>query len=81
MWKISSLLFQFLIFSTGYITTAGTCMEVPSRFRVLVLAENGGHHIKYSQAARIWLDKLAADSSFTVDYFQSATPIDENFTT
>lgn len=79
MWKISALLFHFLLFSTGYITWAGTAIDVLPRFRVLVLAENGGHHIKYSQAAKLWIDKLAVDSSFTVDYIQNTAPIDENF--
>lgn len=45
------------------------------RFRALVLYENGGHHIAYSKAARPWLDKLAADSNFTVDYINNANPI------
>ena len=29
------------------------------RFRVLALAENGGHHIAYSKRAKVWLDRLA----------------------
>ncbi len=49
------------------------------RFKVLALAENGGHHIRYTQAAKVWLNKLAADSSFTVDYIQSSVPITEKF--
>ena len=79
MRKILTLLFQFLLFSAGYFASAGTSSDVPPRFRVLVLAESGGHHIRYSQAARVWIDKLAADSSLTVDYIQSPAPIDENF--
>jgi uncharacterized protein len=39
------------------------------RFRVLALYENGGHHLLFSQRARIWLDQLAADSNFSVRYF------------
>ena len=49
------------------------------RFKVLALAENGGHHIRYTQAAKVWLNKLAADSSFSIDYIQSATPINEQY--
>src|SRR5215471_5459267 len=40
-------------------------------FRVLVLYENGGHHIAYSQRARIWLDQLAANDGFDVDYIHN----------
>jgi type 1 glutamine amidotransferase len=45
------------------------------RFRALVLYENGGHHIQYSKVARPWLDKLAADSNFAVDYINNTNPI------
>ena len=49
------------------------------RFHVVALYENGGHHVEYSKAARIWLDKLAADSNFTVDYIQNTDQIDDAF--
>lgn len=48
------------------------------RFRVLVLAENGGHHVAFSEAAKVWLNKLAADSSFAIDYIQNPNSIDSN---
>jgi type 1 glutamine amidotransferase len=48
-----------------------------ARFHVLALYENGGHHIEYSKAAKIWLDKLAADSGFQIDYIQHTDKIDE----
>jgi type 1 glutamine amidotransferase len=49
------------------------------RFHVLALYENGGHHIAYSKAAKIWLDKLATDSNFSIDYIQNTDKIDEHF--
>lgn len=49
------------------------------RFCVLALAENGGHHIAYSKRARVWLDKLARDSSFTIDYIENTDKIDAAF--
>lgn len=42
------------------------------KFAVLVLAENGGHHIAYSTTAKKWLDQLAADSGFRIDYIDHA---------
>lgn len=50
-----------------------------SRFKVIALYENGGHHIQYSTAAKIWLDQLAADSNFSIDYIQNTDSIDDNF--
>ena len=37
-------------------------------FKIVAIAESGGHHIRYSKAARIWLDKLAAENNFAIDY-------------
>jgi type 1 glutamine amidotransferase len=49
------------------------------RFKVLALYENGGHHVAYSAAAKIWLNKLALDSNFVIDYIQKADTITEQF--
>jgi type 1 glutamine amidotransferase len=50
-----------------------------AKFKVLALAENGGHHIAYSTRAKVWLNQLAADSSFAIDYIQNTEAIDEDF--
>jgi type 1 glutamine amidotransferase len=49
------------------------------RFKVIALYENGGHHIEYSKVAKVWLDRLAADSNFTIDYIQNTDKIDSAF--
>ncbi len=57
-----------------------TCIasaQQASRFRVLAVAENGGHHLQYSTAAKRWLNTLAADSNFTIDYLQNMDSVDE----
>ena len=54
-------------------------VEVAPRFKVLALYENGGHHVLYSARAKIWLDKLAADSNFSIDYIQNTDTITEQF--
>jgi len=59
-------------------TTIDAQKNVP-RFKAIALYENGGHHILYSEAARPWLDKLAADSNFSIDYIQNTDSIDDNF--
>jgi type 1 glutamine amidotransferase len=48
-------------------------------FKVLALYENGGHHVEYSKRAKIWLDKLAAQKGFTIDYIQNTDKIDDVF--
>jgi type 1 glutamine amidotransferase len=59
--------------------SASTAQERTTRFKVLAIGESGGHHIQHSKAARVWLDQLAADSNFTVDYYSSAKPISKSF--
>ena len=49
------------------------------RFHIIALYENGGHHIEYSKAAKIWLDQLAIDSNFSIDYIQNTDSIDDKF--
>ncbi|HLK28877.1 MAG TPA: ThuA domain-containing protein [Puia sp.] len=51
----------------------------PARFHVLALYENGGHHIQYSQRAKTWLDKLAADSNFSIEYITDTKRINDSF--
>lgn len=58
------LLFIILLFAF-FFTHA---QDKKPHFRVLAFSENGGHHVEYSKAAKIWLDKLALDSNFTIDY-------------
>jgi type 1 glutamine amidotransferase len=44
-------------------------------FNALVLSENGGHHVRFSDRARIWLDQLAADSNFSVTNIRNTDSI------
>lgn len=56
-----------------------TMVKAQPRFKVLAIYENGGHHVAYSKAAKIWLNKLAADSNFAVDYIQNTDKINDDF--
>lgn len=48
-------------------------------FRALVLYENGGHHLAFTNAAIPWLNQLAAERNFTIDYLQKVDSIDDQF--
>ena len=72
---MKKLILFLLIFSCS-ITLA---QQKQPRFHVIALYENGGHHIEYSKAARVWLDKLAADSNFSIDYINNTDKINEEF--
>ncbi|MCG2614010.1 ThuA domain-containing protein [Terrimonas sp. NA20] len=69
-----------LFYHTLLLLALGTGMRAhgqmaASRFNVLVLAENGGHHVRFSAAAGKWLDQLATDSSFSVTYINNTDSI------
>ncbi|WP_183556989.1 ThuA domain-containing protein [Mucilaginibacter sp. SP1R1] len=49
------------------------------RFKAIAIAETGGGHALFDAAAKIWLDKLAADSNFTIDYINNTQPITKDF--
>lgn len=54
--------------------------QVPHpKFRVIVLAEKGGIHKPYVDAAKIWLAQEAIRDNFTVDYIQNTDPINDKF--
>lgn len=48
-------------------------------FRVVAIAEHGGIHQPFVDAAKVWLNKLAAEKHFTVDYIEDTNPIDDAF--
>jgi len=50
-----------------------------NNFKVIVLAENGGNHVKYTEKAKQWLNQLAIDSNFTIDYIQNTEKINTVF--
>ncbi|MGA8938096.1 MAG: ThuA domain-containing protein [Acidobacteriaceae bacterium] len=48
-------------------------------FRVVALAEAGGVHKPFVDAAKIWLSKEAVADGFTIDYIENTDPINEAF--
>lgn len=77
--KLVVLALFYIVFLLPVSISWAQSREQPSRFRVLVLAENGGHHVQYSQVAKEWLTKLAVEYNFTVDYMENTSKIDDDF--
>jgi uncharacterized protein len=74
---VSFLICMVLLGQPG--TSLAQTSQSSTRFKVLALAENGGHHIRYSQAARVWLTKLAAEHNFIIDYIENTDNINDTF--
>ena len=52
------------------ISSAAIAQEKAQRFRVVVLAEQGGIHKPFVDAAKEWLNALARKDDFAVDYIE-----------
>ncbi|PWT99184.1 MAG: glycosyl hydrolase [Bacteroidetes bacterium] len=77
-WLLGCAVLLLALISTAFVSTLYYKLpKKAARFSVLALYENGGHHVEYSKAAKSWLDKLAIDSNFKIDYIQSAKNITE----
>jgi type 1 glutamine amidotransferase len=76
---VTKFLTLFFCLLTVFFSRNGAAQTTAATFKVLAIAENGGHHIKYSEAAKVWLNKLAAESKFTIDYIENTDKINDAF--
>ncbi|AYL95413.1 ThuA domain-containing protein [Mucilaginibacter celer] len=60
-----------------YSITGYTQQAAKPSFKAIAIAENGGGHALFDVAAKSWLNKLAADSNFTVDYISDTKQINK----
>lgn len=68
-----------LLLCVSLCLAVGLHAQQQPRFHALAIYENGGHHVEYSKAAKVWLDKLAADSNFAIDYIQDIKVVDSAY--
>jgi type 1 glutamine amidotransferase len=51
----------------------------PPKFRVIAIAEKGGIHKPFVDAAKVWLQKEAAADNFAIDYIEDTEKINDAF--
>jgi len=51
----------------------------PTKFRVVAIAESGGIHKPFVDAAKVWLAKQASADGFTIDYIENTDAINADF--
>ena len=69
----------FLALSLSSIPGACNAADKSPRFRVLALAEHGGIHKPFVDAAKVWLGKVADENNFAVDYIEDTAKINDAF--
>ena len=57
----------------------GLSQTAPPKFRVVAIAEAGGIHKPFVDAAKVWLAKEALADGFTIDYIENTDKIDKAF--
>ena len=73
------LIFSLLLPQALICSSAIAAQAAGPRFKVIALAEAGGIHKPFVDAAKMWLNKLAAAENFSVDYIQDTNRIDREF--
>ncbi len=68
-----------LLIATLLCTFVATAQRKPSSFKVLALAERGGIHKSFVDAAKVWLSREGAVEGFTVDYLDTTDQINDEF--
>jgi uncharacterized protein len=70
----------FLVALALLVLACGTsAQEKAPRFRVIALAEHGGIHKPFVDAAKIWLAKFSEENHFAVDYVEDTEKINDRF--
>ena len=60
-------------------TSASKAQDSKPRFKIIALAETGGIHRPFVDAAKVWLQKLAVENNFSVDYIENTDKINDAF--
>ena len=56
-----------------------TAQKFAPKFNVIALAEAGGIHRPFVDAAKVWLQEQATDNGFSIDYIENTDKIDDAF--
>jgi len=79
--SIGTLLARLLLLALALVCLPNSAVaqgKAP-HFRVIALAEHGGIHQPFVDAAKIWLAKLADENNFTIDYIENTEKINDDF--
>jgi type 1 glutamine amidotransferase len=66
-------------FAAAFLNNPADAQRKDPSFHVIALAERGGIHKPFVDAAKVWLEKLASENNFTVDYIEDTGKLDDAF--
>ena len=68
-----------LVFTVLVMIDVSSAQDKAASVHAIALAEHGGIHKPFVDAAKLWLSKLQKDNNFTVEYIEDTTKIDDAF--
>lgn len=68
-----------LVLTIAFFHGAAAAQTKSPSFRVIALAEHGGIHKPFVDAAKVWLAKTAGENNFAVDYIEDTERINDAF--
>jgi type 1 glutamine amidotransferase len=71
-------LWRAVVFALVF-TRVGMAQSSKPKFKIIALAEAGGIHRPFVDAAKVWLQKLAVENNFSVDYIENTDKINDAF--
>jgi uncharacterized protein len=71
--------FFALVLAACCVSHSTEAQDHPARFHVIALAEHGGIHKSFVDAAKVWLGKMGSENNFSVDYIEDTARIDDAF--
>lgn len=71
--------FAYVLTATVLTPASGLGQSASAKFHVIAIAEAGGIHKPFLDAAKTWLAKEGAADGFTIDYIENTDPIDDAF--
>lgn len=68
-----------MVLALGGVASFASAQDAPVKFHVLALAEKGGIHKPYVDAAKVWLAREAVRDHFSIDYIEDTNKINDAF--
>jgi uncharacterized protein len=78
-WISSYRCYWLIVLLAVCCTNPSIAQAATPKFRVIALAEAGGIHRPFVDAAKVWLGKLATEKQFSIDYIENTDKVDDTF--
>jgi type 1 glutamine amidotransferase len=68
-----------VVLAMVFVPMSASAQSKAPQFRIVALAEHGGIHQPFVDAAKVWLGKLGIENNFALDYIEDTEKINDEF--